>query len=319
MAFEQYPKKVMIKQIVDFFQMKQLTGNEASLERWVVVPDINRPGFELAGYFRHTEPRRIVIMGNKEIEYITHLSEEDQRARYPMITDGLTPMIIITRGNPIPPILKEVAEKENFPIFSTDVQTSRFVVDLISYLDEALAEEDTVSGSLLVVYGKGVLLTGESGIGKSETALELIRGDHVLVSDDRVDVQKIHNHIHGHAPHLIEGKLEMRGIGIIDVRRMFGASCLKARNRIELVIHLTKYQEDKEYERIGDSVTEYTNILGVPIPTIELPVSPGRSTRVMVESAVTNQILKEQGYDSSVEFRDHLIEYLQEENRKRRL
>ncbi|MBP3891209.1 MAG: HPr(Ser) kinase/phosphatase [Solobacterium sp.] len=319
MAQKEYSQKVMIKKIVDFFQMKQFTGDEKSLERWVIVPDVNRPGFELAGYFHKTEPRRIVIIGNKEMEYISHMSEEDQRARYPMITDGLTPMIVITNNNTCPPILKEIAEKENFPIFGTSQTTSRFAVDLVSYLDETLAEEDTVSGSLLVVYGKGVLLTGESGIGKSETALELIRSGHVLVSDDRVDVQRIHNHIHGHAPMLIEGKLEMRGIGIIDVRRMYGASCLKARNRIEMVIHLSHYNENHEYERIGDTKEEYTEILGVQIPTVELPVSPGRSTRIMVESAVTNQILKEQGYHSSKEFRDQLLEYLEEENKKRGL
>lgn len=316
MSEKKYTKKVMIKKIADFFNMKQITGNEDSLKRWVVVPDTNRPGFELAGYFRLTEPRRIVLIGNKEIDYINHLSEQEQRERYPKITDGLTPMIIVTHNNPVPPILKEVAEENNFPIFQTPLNTSRLVVDLVAFLDEEFAIEDTISGVLVVVYGVGVLLTGESGIGKSEIALELMRDGQVLVADDRVDVQKIHNHIHGHAPELLKGKLEIRGIGIIDVQRMFGASCLKNRNRIEMCINLKRFDENVDYERIGDTKEHCTNILDVQIPTIELPVSPGRSTRVLVESAVTNHILKQQGYNSSLEFRNELTEFLKRQQEK---
>lgn len=311
-----YKKKVLVREIKDFFKLTQITGDEKSLERWVVVPDTNRPGFELAGYFRLTEPRRVVIIGQKEIEYISHLNEAQQRERYPFITDGLTPMIVITRGNEVPPILKEIAQAQNFPIFVTQQDTAKFTVDLISFLDEQLAEEDTISGVLLVVFGVGVLLMGDSGIGKSETALGLIKDGHVLVADDRVDIQRIHNHIHGHAPELLKGKLEMRGIGVIDVQRMFGASCLKDRNRIEMVIHLVQYEHGQEYDRVGDTEDHFTKILGVEIPSIYLPVSSGRSTRVLVETAVTNFILREQGYNSAEQFKEDLRNYLMEENKK---
>ncbi|MBR2761645.1 MAG: HPr(Ser) kinase/phosphatase [Solobacterium sp.] len=303
-------KRVMIQEIVDFFSLEQLTGNEQSLNRWVVIPDVNRPGFELSGYFKPTEPRRVVIIGNKEIEYIGHLSDDEQRARFPSITDGLTPMLIITKNNEIPPILKEVAMERNFPVFRTRNDTYRMMVDLITFLDERLAPEETLSGDLMVVYGKGVLITGESGMGKSEIAMELVRDGQVLVADDRVDVQKIHNSLYGHAPELLRGMLEIRGIGIIDVERMFGANNLSPRSRIDLVIHLVKYDASEEYERIGDEMTAYTNIMGVNIPAMSLPVSPGRSMRALIETAVSNFILKEEGYNSTEEFKERLHEML---------
>lgn len=314
---QDYTKKVLVKEIKEFFDLEQITGDDNSLNRWVVVADMNRPGFELSGYFKLTEPRRIVIIGNKEIEYISHMSEQEQRDRYPKITDGLTPMLVITKGNEIPPILKEVGMQNNFPIFRTQQETSRFQVDLVSYLDERLAEEDTISGVLLVVFGMGVLLTGDSGVGKSETALELIRNGQVLVADDRVDVQRIHNHIHGHSPDLLKGKMELRGIGIIDAQRMYGASCVKDKNRIELIIELNPYNPNIEYERVGDVVQQYEDILGVKIPKIVIPVSPGRSMSALIESAVTNYQLKKGGFDAAEIFRQDLRSFLIKEDTDR--
>ncbi len=306
MADNAYTKKVMIQDIVDFFHLEQATGNKDSLNRWVVIPDVNRPGFELSGYFQPTEPRRVVIIGNKEIEYISHLTDEQQRERYQPITDGLTPMIIVTHYNEVPPVLMQVANERNFPIFRSKSDTYRLMVDLITYLDEKLAPEDTLSGDLLVVYGKGVLLTGESGMGKSETALELIRDGQVLVADDRVDVQKIHNELFGHAPQLLKGMLEIRGIGIIDVERMYGANVLSSRSKIDLNIHLVSFKGADEYERIGDEMVQYRTILGIDVPTMEIPVSPGRSMMALVETAVTNFILKEEGYNSTENFKKKL-------------
>lgn len=308
---EEYSKKVLVKQIVDFFHLEQITGDEQSLNRWVVVPDVNRPGFELAGYYKPTEPRRIIIIGNKEQEYISHLTLEQQEERFPWITDGLTPMAIITHNDVVPEKLKEIAERQNFPIFRTPLSTWRLTVDLITFLDENLAEEDTISGELLSVYGKGVLLTGESGMGKSEIALELIRGGQVLIADDRVDIQKIHNTLIGHAPFLLKGMLEIRGIGIIDVSRMYGANCIMDKHQIDIVIKIVSYDPKQEYDRIGGEITNYTKILDIEVPTIILPVSPGRSMRALVESAVTNFILQEEGYNSSIAFKNRLKEYLE--------
>ncbi|MBQ1439535.1 MAG: HPr(Ser) kinase/phosphatase [Solobacterium sp.] len=308
-------KKVMIQEIVDFFGLEQLTGNADALNRWVVIPDVNRPGFELSGYFKPTEPRRVVIIGNKEIEYISHLGEQEQRERFDSITDGLTPMIIITKNNEIPPILKEVAIERNFPIFRTGSDTYRMMVDLITFLDEKLAPEETLSGDLIVVYGKGVLITGESGMGKSEIAMELVRDGQVFVADDRVDVQKIHNSLYGHAPELLRGMLEIRGIGIIDVERMFGANRLAKRHHIDLVINLVRYDASEEYERIGDEMTSFTRIMGVSIPAMSLPVSPGRSMCALIETAVSNFILKQEGYNSTEEFKERLHTELMKKSR----
>ena len=308
-------KKVMIQEIVDFFGLEQLTGNADALNRWVVIPDVNRPGFELSGYFKPTEPRRVVIIGNKEIEYISHLGEQEQRERFDSITDGLTPMIIITKNNEIPPILKAVAIERNFPIFRTGSDTYRMMVDLITFLDEKLAPEETLSGDLIVVYGKGVLITGESGMGKSEIAMELVRDGQVFVADDRVDVQKIHNSLYGHAPELLRGMLEIRGIGIIDVERMFGANRLAKRHHIDLVINLVRYDASEEYERIGDEMTSFTRIMGVSIPAMSLPVSPGRSMCALIETAVSNFILKQEGYNSTEEFKERLHAELMKKSR----
>lgn len=304
-----YTKKVTVREIVDFFKFERLTGDDKSLDRWTVVPDINRPGFELCGFYKRSDPRRIIVIGNKESEFIRTMTEEEQRTRFPMITDGLTPMIIITRNNELPPILKEIADSQDFPIVRTNMETYRLVTDLITFLDEKMADEDTISGTLMSVYGKGVLISGESGMGKSETALELIRDGQVLVSDDRVDVEHVHNKIFGHAPEIIKGLLEIRGIGIIDVEKMFGASAMANRSEVNMVIELVKYSAADEYNRIGDETTHYTRILDVLIPTIVLPVSPGRNMRILVESAVTNFILQEAGYSSSQEIKRRFREY----------
>lgn len=303
MSETKYTKKVTVREIMEFFGLERLTGNDQSLERWTVVPDVNRPGFELCGFYKKTEPRRIVIIGNKESEFIKTMPEEDQRTRFPMLTDGLTPMIILTRNNELPPILKEVAEQNNFPIARTALNTSRFSTDLITFLDEKLAKEDTMTGVLLNVYGKGVLLSGESGMGKSETALELIAKGHVLIADDRVDVQHIHNKIFGHAPKIIKGLLEIRGLGVNDVEKLFGASALADRQQIDLVINLVPFEKHGEYDRIGDETERYTNILGVLIPTIVIPLSAGRNVGVLVETAVKNYRLKEIGFNGADEIR----------------
>jgi HPr kinase/phosphorylase len=188
------------------------------------------------------------------------------------------------------------------------------MADLITFLDEKLAPEDTISGVLMAVYGRGILITGESGLGKSEAALELIRDGQVLIADDRVDVQKVHNTIFGHAPELLKGMMEIRGIGIIDVERMYGANYLSERHQIDMVITLVHYDKDAEYDRTGDSTEHFTRILDVLIPTLVLPVSPGRSMGAIIESAVSNYILKEEGYDSSKVFKDRLHSFLLKED-----
>ena len=313
---EAYAGKVMIKEIVDFFELKQLTGNEASLNRWVIVPDVNRPGLELTGYLRHTAPRRIVIMGEKEQSYISHLDEEVQRERFRNLTDGYTPMIILSRNLPCPKMLYEVAQENNFPVFQCGLKTSRLMVDLVVFLDERLGLSDNLHGVLMNIYGKGVLISGESGMGKSEIALELIRRGHLLVADDRVDVRRVHNRIMGSSPDLLMGMLEIRGVGIIDVARMFGAGSVLEKCNVDFVINLVQYDEKTDYNRIGIENEEFFEVLDVQIPELTIPVKSGRSMAVIIEAAAINFTLKQKGYNSAKEFEARVYQFIQNQNSK---
>lgn len=310
--------KVMIRELVEYFKFEQVTGNEDSLNRWVIVPDLNRPGLELAGFTKENETKRIIILGDKELAYIDTLDEEVQEQRFHNITDAYTPMIVLSRNREVPRVLRKIADEVNFPIFKSDLPSYRLMVDLVTFLDEKLAPFDNVHGGLLSVYGKGVLIMGESGMGKSEIALELIRRGHVLVADDRVDISRIHNTLVGKSPELLVGMLEIRGIGIIDVSKMFGASSLITKDNIDVVIKLEKYDSSKNYARVGIEEDEYTNILDIDVPTIILPVKEGRSMAVLVESAVTNFALKQAGFNSAKEFDEKVMRYIEAINEKNR-
>lgn len=313
---DNYQGQVTISQIHDYFKYEQICGDQESLKRWVIVPDVNRPGLELAGFYKHTEPKRIVIIGEKEQAYIKTLTIETQKERFEHITDPYTPCIIITKNKECPEILMNIAKERNFPIFRTEMPTYRCMVDLISFLDAKLAPNDSLHGVLINVYGIGVLLTGESGMGKSEIALELIKKGHILVADDRVDVSRIHNSIVGRAPELLQGMLEIRGIGIIDVAKMFGASAVLERNEVDLVIYLQKYDSKIEFDRVGIEDEKFMNILDVDVPKIELPVKEGRSMGVLVESAVTNFRLKQIGFNSAKEFEKRVLEFIKKQSKE---
>lgn len=307
--------KVMIKEVVDYFQLEQVVGDEHSLNRWIIVPDLNRPGLELAGYYDHMEPRRVIIIGAKEQDYIDTLSLEVQRQRFEHITDGYTPMIILTHNKDCPKVLQEIAERVNFPIFKSKQASYQMMVECVQFLAERLALTDTLHGVLMNINGKGVLIQGRSGMGKSEIALELISRGHTLVADDRVDVKNVNSVIYGQPAELLKGMLEIRGIGIVDVAKMFGHGSLIDNERIELVIHLEDFNPNTEYNRVGIEDAKYTNILGIDIPTIVIPVIVGRPMAVLVEAAVTNLTLKLKGFDSAKEFEQRTFAYI-EKNRK---
>ena len=315
----EFEGRVTIKEILDHFGYEHLVGNEESLKRWVVVPDVNRPGLELTGFFEHTEPRRILIIGAKEESYLATLDEKTQRERFENILDGFTPALILTKGRKCPESLKEVAQKHNFPVLRSPQPTFRVMTDLITFLDSKLAPQDTLHGVLLNVYGKGVLIVGESGMGKSEIALELIRRGHLLVSDDRVDVARIHNKITGRAPELLESMLEIRGLGVIDVEKMFGGSALLEETDVQLVIRLEKYVKDKEYNRVGNVEELNYPILDLNVPMVVLPVMEGRSMGVLIEAVVSNFRLRERGVNSSKDFEQKVLAHIEHKNKLNRL
>ena len=303
-------RSVAVKKLAKAFDIEQITGDEKSLERRISIADTNRPGLELAGFFEGSQRKRLVILGDKEIAYIETMSQAKQRKSFDFITGEETPAIIITKSHECPPLLKKVAKRKNFPIFLSSSPTYRMIVNVVTFLDEELAENESVHGGLLSIYGKGVLIRGESGMGKSEIALELIKRGHLLVADDRVDCYRIHNKIIGKAPELLRDMLEIRGIGIINVARMFGVSSVLSKAEINFEVVLQEWDKDKDYDRVGIEEKKYETILGLDIPKIILPVREGRSMAVIIESAVTNFMLNEMGLDSAKEFEQRVLNYI---------
>lgn len=303
-------RSVAVKKLAKAFDIEQITGDEKSLERRISIADTNRPGLELAGFFEGSQRKRLVILGDKEIAYIETMSQAKQRKSFDFITGEETPAIIITKSHECPPLLKKVAKRKNFPIFLSSSPTYRMIVNVVAFLDEELAENESVHGGLLSIYGKGVLIRGESGMGKSEIALELIKRGHLLVADDRVDCYRIHNKIIGKAPELLRDMLEIRGIGIINVARMFGVSSVLSKAEINFEVVLQEWDKDKDYDRVGIEEKKYETILGLDIPKIILPVREGRSMAVIIESAVTNFMLNVMGLDSAKEFEQRVLNYI---------
>ena len=302
---------VKVRTLVENFDFIQITGDDASLERPIVIADTNRPGLELAGYFENSQQKRLVILGDKEIAYIATMSVHKQRKSFDFITNEQTPAIIVTKGHKCPDVLKRYAKRKNFPIFLSSSPTYRLIVDIVAFLDEQLATSMCIHGGLLSIYGKGVLIRGESGMGKSEIALELIKRGHLLVADDRVDCYRIHNKIVGKAPELLREMLEIRGIGVINVSRMFGVSSVLPKAEINFQVNLEPWNADQDYVRVGIEEKKHENILGIDIPKIVVPVREGRSMAVIIESAVTNYMLSVMGMDSAKEFEQRVLDYIE--------
>ena len=304
-------KAVTVRELKEKLRYEQVCGDEKALEREIIVPDTNRPGLELTGYYLHSQRERCVILGNKEMGYIRGMSHEAQISSFEFLTQDVTPCIIITRDLECPKRLFEIATRKNFPILRTKDKTYRSIIDVVSFLDEKLAPTLTMHGVLTQIYGKGVLITGESGMGKSEIVLELIKKGHLLVADDRVDCYLIHKEVIGQAPEILREMLELRGIGIINVSKMFGVSSVLDKTKIDLNIHLEPWSPDKEYDRVGIEEKKYKDILGVSIPKLILPVKEGRSMAVVIESAVTNYLLSSMGQDSAKEFEQRVLDFIE--------
>ena len=302
---------VKVRTLVENFDFIQITGDDASLERPIVIADTNRPGLELAGYFENSQQKRLVILGDKEIAYIATMSVHKQRKSFDFITNEQTPAIIVTKGHKCPDVLKRYAKRKNFPIFLSSSPTYRLIVDIVAPQGAASLAPFSIHGGLLSIYGKGVLIRGESGMGKSEIALELIKRGHLLVADDRVDCYRIHNKIVGKAPELLREMLEIRGIGVINVSRMFGVSSVLPKAEINFQVNLEPWKADQDYDRVGIEEKKHENILGIDIPKIVVPVREGRSMAVIIESAVTNYMLSVMGMDSAKEFEQRVLDYIE--------
>ncbi len=292
---------VSLNKIIDNFKLENLTPDLDLKGVKITQPDINRPALQLAGYFEHYEATRLQIIGFVEYTYMDSLAEERKEDVFEKLLSYPIPVIIFCRELKPDPIFLKIAMEKKIPILMTKKATSAFTAEIIRWLNVKLAPCISVHGVLVDVYGEGVLIVGESGIGKSEAALELIKRGHRLVTDDVVEIRKVSDEtIIGSAPDITKHFIELRGIGIIDVKTLFGVSSVKDTQSIDLVIRLEEWSKDKEYDRLGLE-EEYTEYLGNKIVCHNIPIRPGRNLAIICESAAVNHRQKKMGYNAAQE------------------
>lgn len=307
---------VTVREFTKYFNFEQVSGDEESLNRLIKVPNTNRPGLELTGFYDHAEHKRIVIIGNKETAYLSKMDSQTKLERFNKITHDKTPLALITSSNKCPKELIEVANEKNFPVFRTEVPSSTIMVEMVTYLDEILALTTNVHGVLMNVFGKGVLIIGDSGMGKSEVALDLVLRGHSLIADDRVDVSLVKKTIIGTAPELLKGMLEIRGIGIIDVMQMFGVRAYLEKKEVDFVVEFKKWNDNDYYLRAGTEEPTFYQTLGLDIPLLIFPVKEGRNLAVLVESAVQDFMLKQRGVNTAEIFDKKVMDFIERKNTK---
>ncbi|MGO1060561.1 HPr(Ser) kinase/phosphatase [Planococcus sp. FY231025] len=297
--------QVTAKQVMDIFELDLVSGQEG-LGRHIAISDISRPGLEMAGYFTHYPANRIQLLGKTELSFFALLEAEERIDRMLKLCTDETPAIIVSHDMEVPAELVDASSKRHVPVFTTKMSTTRFSSLLTNFLESQLAPTTAVHGVLVDIYGVGVLITGKSGVGKSETALELVKKGHRLVADDCVEIhQEGENTLVGHPPKLIEHLLEIRGVGIIDIMTLFGASAVRTFKRISLVIDLELWDPDKTYDRLGLE-EEKMRIIDTDLTKLTIPVRPGRNLSVIIEVATMNHRLKRMGVNAAEEFSKRL-------------
>lgn len=306
-------KKVKVSELVQQFQLEVVAGSEG-MRRTIVTDDLNRPGLEMAGYYDYYPAERTQILGKTELAFLEKLTADERLERMRHICAEETPCIIITRGLDAPDELIQVAEERHFPVLRSTTATTTLLSRITNFLEKKLAPTTTIHGVLVDVYGMGMLITGGSGIGKSETALELVKRGHRLVADDAVEIrQTADNYLYGSAPELIQHLLEIRGLGILNVMTLFGAGAVRNSKQIGLVIKLENWQQDKQYDRLGLD-EETTRIIDTDVPLVTVPVRPGRNLAVILEVAAMNFRLKRMGYNAALQFTNKLTEAIADED-----
>ncbi|MDD6009983.1 MAG: HPr(Ser) kinase/phosphatase [Lachnospiraceae bacterium] len=292
---------VKLADIIEHENLENLTPEIDIKKIKVTQPDINRPALQMAGYFEHFEATRLQIIGFVEYSYMESLTETRQEIIYERLLDNPIPGVIFCRELKPNDLFRKIAVKHGVPLLMTKKATSAFTAEIIRWLNVKLAPMISVHGVLVDVYGEGVLITGESGIGKSEAALELIKRGHRLVTDDVVEIRKVSDEtLIGTAPDITKHFIELRGIGIVDVKTLFGVSSVKDSQSIDLVIRLEDWDKDKEYDRLGLE-EDYIEYLGNRIVCHNIPIRPGRNLAIICESAAVNHRQKKMGYNAAQE------------------
>ncbi len=305
---------VSVQKIVDRMKLSVFTPEVDLKKKTITLSDVNRPALQLCGYFEHFEKNRVQIIGTVEYTYLQHMDEMKKLEVYQQFLSYDIPAVVFCREFQPEEIFLELATKKGIPVLGTEDATSNFMAEMIYALNEELAPCISIHGVLVDVYGEGLLIMGESGIGKSEAALELIRRGHRLVTDDVVEIRKINDHtLVGTSPDITRYFIELRGIGIVDVKNLFGVECVKEKQNIDLVIKLEDWRKDNDYDRMGLE-EEYTEFLGNKVVCHSLPIRPGRNLAVICETAAVNHRQKKMGYNAAKELYRRVQENLQRRN-----
>lgn len=297
---------VALSELITQYDLSQVNPDISTEGIFVPIPEINRPAFPLTGFFEHFESQRVQLIGNAEVDYIKEMPEPIKQVTFDEILAYKPPCIIFTSGNEPDPVMLEKCNKYRVPLLTTERGTSGLSGDIVRWLKVKLAPCITVHGVLMDVFGEGVLIMGESGIGKSEAALELIKRGHRLVSDDVVELRKVSDvTIVGTAPDITRHFIELRGIGIIDVKALYGVECVKDSQQIDIVIQIEEWDRSKEYDRLGME-DNYIEFMGNRIVSHTLPIRPGRNLAIICETAAVNHRQKKMGYNAAKELYDRV-------------
>ena len=295
-----------LDEIVNEFKLEVLYTPCETKSILIKDNDVNRPGLQLMGFYEYFNAERIQVCGNMEFAYMASINEDVRRARLDALFATKIPLFVVARGHELYPEMIEIAEKYGIPLMRTETSTGEFIAALIAFLNLKLAPRITRHGVLIEVYGEGVLIVGESGVGKSETAIELVKRGHRLVADDAVEIKRVSNiSLVGSSPDNIRHFLELRGIGIINTRRLFGVGAVKVSEKINMIIELEMWDSEKVYDRMGVD-NEYVSILGVQVPSLTIPVIPGRNLAMIIEVAAMNNRQKKMGYNAAEELLSNL-------------
>lgn len=302
------PATVDLKKVIREMKLDKLYYPDKDIQ--IQTADLNRPGLQITGFFDYFDPSRIQIFGMVENTYLAGLTSEVRYNSLKRLFEKNISAVILTRNSNASAEMLKLAEEYQTPVLRTSQSTSQFTSTLIAYLNIELAPRITRHGVLVEVYGQGVLILGESGVGKSEAAVELIKRGHRLVADDAVEIKKVSSKsLVGSSPDIIRHFIEIRGIGIVDVKNIFGMGAVKESEKIDMIIHLEEWEKGKQYDRLG-LVDEYTNILGLDIPSLTIPVKPGRNLAVIFEVAAMNNRQKRMGYNAAEELNRRITEQI---------
>jgi HPr kinase/phosphorylase len=305
---EKLRKKVQI-------ELEACVNDGACANRFIVEQELHRPGLAMAGFVELYTHQRIQILGNTECEYLRHLSVDDQKKAFSNLLQFDVPVIFLTHGNTIPAYLMDMAGEFSIPIFRTPVETTKFMFQLRDFLDDQFALQTVVHGSMVDVYGIGILITGKSGIGKSEVALDLVERGHRLVADDVVMLTKKNNNIMAAATDMNKHFMEIRGLGIIEVLSMFGIRSIRYQKRLEVIVELFLWEEGRQVNRTGLE-KDMVSLMDVNIPIVHLPISPGKNITVIAEVIAMNHLLSNYGYDAAQAFQEKIQQKIAEKKGK---